>query len=517
MDNKAGAAGHKKLTNILLLALISTPLITSLYIDAKTMYGWLHLFSGGGRELITSLFQWRLSILSPLNLVTQRLLLLTIIAFIIPLIYQPSKEALKKTLCPDISGNERLSPPKKTFPLTALLLVVALILGATVATLPYTSPLNPEGKGVGVDYPIYYNALSVMYSSTPYEALGYAMQQDRPFTLILLYLLGLVTSIGADILKLTPLILSFLNIISIYILTYEATLNTKVAAVSSLIEATSIRCVAGIAGGLYANWLSFVTIDLTLALLLRVIRTKRKLPLVLSVICLAMALLIHPWSWFITSIVLAAFLLWSILLLKAGLPKDATQIRAPTLLISSGIAVDLIKYLAFSTKSSVTPFNILAEPSGVLAGITIFQYFHPSNILHLQTALYYSFTLFLGGTLASFPLFLAAMLGELYRTRYLPYSYRLLISWIIVIGVGILFAPIQPREYLFEWTQARLILYLPLSVLASVGLVGTEELLLHLLNFGKGVSTAFKSLLYVAFIVSLLTPTTFCIFIAVPK
>lgn len=459
---------------------------------------WLRFFLGSAfQETVNPLFIGYSGFWQQFGYSIPRMLFVFLAGWVIFILYKSSFKKKELLLTFVSLGYPRYLLHIKSSNGMSKLLVIACLIAILISVVPYLPTINPKGNPVGVDYPIYAEAIDKMKSLAGADAIYFAFSQDRPVVIILFYFLQTLVNFD-EILKIAPVIISLANVISLYFLAKEITLDKKTAGICAIVEAVSLHVIVGIGAGFFANWLAFALLNVALTLVIRALRKHNLSLLICGSFVLSMTVLIHAWTWFFA---LAVFIVFVIANLVTKLVEKRNSISSPVnsdhstdpyylakyvfVLIGINLVVDLCVFLLIPSNGSITPFDVLSHQSGSEAGFKVLQYFKLSNALFLNTALEYSFTAFMGGALASFLLISLSFFGLGNRAKFSLISYRLIVSWLIVSIFGIIFAPIEPVEFLFMWTQSRFIYFLPLSILAGIGMISLYDLIIRKFQFQK--------------------------------
>ncbi|MEM2941567.1 MAG: hypothetical protein QW304_08490, partial [Thermoproteota archaeon] len=157
-------------------------------------------------------------------------------------------------------------------PYTQVILVFSVLLSVFLVVYPYSPRLNPTGRPLSVDVASYVNIMVNMTSlPTPIASIDWAFRtQERSIYLVSLYLLDMVFKAEMEsIVKYSPVFLSPILVLSVYLFVKQGTGDRVAASLSAFFTACSINTVAGMVAGFFANWLALGVAYLALMLLLR--------------------------------------------------------------------------------------------------------------------------------------------------------------------------------------------------------------------------------------------------------
>jgi hypothetical protein len=359
--------------------------------------------------------------------------------------------SIKTRSVSETSGNLKvLSHPR-------LLLAISLAASALLALIPYRPDLNPTGDLVGIDSPLYVGWIGQMLARPLSQALQYSfvegLEGSRPLLLILLYLVASIGASPSQILEYLPMLLAPLLSLSTYFFVRYGQRNTAVAALAALFSSISFYTPVALWSGYYANWLALVFAYLYMTILLVYSRTSSSLNyLTLSILSIAL-FLAHPWTWVLIATVSLVF--------AASLWRETHNpglLRSIITIILSGIVIDLLKSLIFSTRTVAADIATKTPGAGFLLG------FWSS----LVQALLYTHA----GLLGNWLVFALAVLA-VFALRFRDHFERLLILWTSVASV--------PFAVLDSYHQARIVYDLPIPVLMA------ETVLFFLPLLGNGL------------------------------
>jgi hypothetical protein len=348
----------------------------------------------------------------------------------------------------------------KTFSRPSLLLAISIVVSILLVFIPYRPDLNPTGRLVGVDSPLYVGWISQMLARPWPQALQYSfvegLEGSRPFLLIPLYLVASLGVSPTQIIEYLPLLLAPLLSLSTYIFVRYGHGSSNLAGLTALFSSVSFYPTVGLWGGYYANWLALILVYLFITSLLIVSRTA-SIPRYAATYTLSIALfLTHPWTWVL---VVTVSLVFAISLYRES--RKLVHLESIIGIIATGVVLDLVKSLVFATRS------IGVDVAGTFQSAGLAQLANFWN--NLVDALLYTH----GGLLGNWLILLLGLLAA-FALRFKDRFERLLILWTAVSSI--------PFLVLDGYHQARLVYDLPIPVLMSVAMlfllphIGTRNL-----------------------------------------
>jgi hypothetical protein len=196
-----------------------------------------------------------------------------------------------------------------------LCLLGIVLLSSIIVYIPHLPTINKSNQNIGDDSNDYVNFLNPLKNfhnlQQTLNVFTSQLQNDRSLSLITFYLLSSIIDESnlTHAIELLPLILSPLLIITIYFLTMEITSNPSISLISSFLTATSFQTLAGIYGGLYANWFSIMFGYIAILFLIRSLKKFSILNIAMFSLLMIIVLLTHEPTWPILSLILSIFLL----------------------------------------------------------------------------------------------------------------------------------------------------------------------------------------------------------------
>ncbi len=357
--------------------------------------------------------------------------------------FRGAVEACKETVYSPVSGR---------FPLVVLVFVSFVVSFAfvVVTVLPW---LNPTGRLVSVDAPVYYQWLAHMRGVDVNSALAFAFANDRVAFVVLSYVLSFFVS-PVPLMQFIPALLVPLFCVASLLVVRLVCGFREAWVYTVLIAPFSIQALGLIYSGYFANMLAVIFVYVYFVLLLRVFRSGSSLG-VLGLLGVSLLVLFsHSWTWYVLALSLGAFLFleWRVAAHEEGLRQRLNwKVSVVGATVAVGLVCDVARKLLTSTSASASVFETaqssLSFPNGayVLGG------------LKLTTNFY------LGGVFANGLLVFLCVVGFLFMLSFKSEMSRLLVSWVFVGCVPVLFAS---GEFVFN----RFLFLMPLTVFSGLGL-----------------------------------------------
>ncbi len=329
-----------------------------------------------------------------------------------------------------------------------LMLGVSLVVSALLAFLPYRPDLNPTGSLVGVDSPLYIGWVSQMLQKPLPQALQYSfvegLEGSRPLLLVLLYVIASAGVSPVQIVEFLPIALAPLLSLSSYIFVRFGQGSARLAGLTALFTSISFYSTVGMWGGYYANWLGMIEAYAFLTCLLVFSRAPSALKYG-SMYGLSVALfLTHPWTWVL---IVSVCLVFGVSLWRET--RSLVHVKSIVGIIATGIVLDVVKSLAFSTRTVAADLATKTPTGfGLLVGFWN----------GLVDALLFTH----GGLLGSWIILGLGLFG-VFWLRFKDWFERLLLLWVGVASV--------PFLVLDSYHKARIVYDLPIPALTSVALL----------------------------------------------
>ena len=328
-----------------------------------------------------------------------------------------------------------------------LLLAISLATSVLLAIVPYRSDLNPTGRLVGIDSPLYVTWINQMLAKPLPQALRYSFVEglagSRPLLLVILYAIASLGVSPTQIIEYLPVLLAPLLSLSTYTFVRFGQGSQRLAGLTALFTPFSFYLSVGLWGGYYANMLALIFVFLFLTLLLQFSRSP-SVAKYSAMFAFSVALfLTHPWTWIL---IITACLVFAVSLWRET--KHSVHLKSVTGIIIAGIALDLLKSTLFATRTVAADVATKLPTSGQVA----------SFWTNLVDALFYTHSGLIGNWII-----LALGLMAMSAFRFKDWFERLVILWVGVASI--------PFLVLDSYSQTRILYDLPIPVLMSSALL----------------------------------------------
>ena len=334
---------------------------------------------------------------------------------------------------------------------------IGVVSAILLALLPYRPELNPAGIPVGTDAPEYVQWVNQMLQRPVPEALAYAFGQasngSRPLSLIFPYLMSGLLGVQGDVsVKLYPLILGPLLVISSYSFVFFGLGDKRTSALVALMTAFSFQFTVGMWAGYYANWLALAESYLFLGVVLRFCKSTSKIALLWVVLSSLALLFTHPWTWDLMILIAFFFVLE-----QSIRSHDPRFTRTLLLVVIVNLAADLLRSIALRSG--------IGSGSGVEFAVSSVGF---SQLLMFWPNVVAIFVQYYNGIMADAVVFGLSLMA-IWRTweSKTPFS-RLLLWWVALAAL--------PFPFLSSIWQSRIVYLLPTPVLATAAVIGVGKL-----------------------------------------
>ena len=330
----------------------------------------------------------------------------------------------------------------------SMILACSMALSAVANLIPYSPTVNPESRPVGVDVSYYASCLSKIVKMGPLGAFATAASSARAGYLLLAYLIMSVSGAQPEtVAKFMPSLLLPAVVASSYFMVLKAGGSRRLAALSSLLLATSPLVTAGIYGSFQANMFALALAYLQLALYFSVsLRIALPTMLLLSTLCH----LAHPWT---ALQVLAAMGLLAIA------RRGRREILASAVMVAGAVLSDCVRSVFALTVPYVTT-DIASS------------YYHSSlsqalnNLLSFPRTIHFIVAVLYGGFM-NYPLLVLALIGLLLDGDGLS---DLLSAWATTAVI---------MYFSRSGYVSRPLLSMPLHILMARALIRLEDIHIH--------------------------------------
>ena len=306
-------------------------------------------------------------------------------------------------------------------------LVISLISAAFLGLMPYFPWLNPKEKLIGVDAVIRYSPhLKKMLSGAE---IRFAIRSDRPLMYLMMYYMGLYLGVSKTV-KIMPFLCSVFFSFSSYILAKELFKKKEIVSLATILAPFSTITTMGVFAGLYTNWFAYSFSFLTLAFILKSLRSKRMLIPATLFIIITMGY--HPYHWgaFTASLVLA----FIIILITGIYRKNTRTIKKSTVFLLPALISLLLFFsiIYLKWRNPLSHFMVFFPSKYLLITRHPFQLFNSG----WWSSLFF-FTYNYGiGSFVNLPLYIISIIGTIRLNPEDPKD-SILISWLIAVSIMI--------------------------------------------------------------------------------
>jgi hypothetical protein len=326
-----------------------------------------------------------------------------------------------------------------------------------LAYYPYVPSVNPTGKWASVDI-AFYSAWLEKFESLGLNAggLDYLLRDsgNRPVVMLTLFSVRSVLNLSpVEAIKLSYFIAGSLLVLSTYCSLKIATGSEILSASSAYLTAFSIATVVGLYAGYLASWMSASFLILMASFLSKAVEDKRYSALVPATILSALALYSHPWSWFIFALASVLLLPLNALLSRAGVQRRYDRRQAGIV-----FAFALANALMDASKEL-----LLGSTGGAASDYGMAQGLRVCNLFLYGKNLNYMLGVFVGGFTSNWLVFLLSVVGAAFA---LKYDNGLLSTLLLLLLITSPAFPLSDHS-----VQSRIIYFLPLHILSTIGLL----------------------------------------------
>jgi len=354
--------------------------------------------------------------------------------------------------------------PQANYPYDKILLIFGLIIAVFIASYPYLPAVNDNpARLIGVDAPFYLEKLEDARGSSILESISIALSDNRTILHLLNILLHFPLQNSLLVMKVLPILLSVLLVLSTFFMVKVLTRNSGLAGLSALFTPIAFQQIIGMNAGFYANWLALVEVNLFFGVLLIALRDQKLLGYLFSLILSIIILFTHPWTWFVVMFSLSVYMF-------VGLWTRATAVKESFLILmvlTINVLADAVKGVVFTVGSGVE-----ATSSSILSGFLL------ADLPNVIGVLESTFTTFLGGVLYNSVLILLATIGFLTIRDYKDRLNRVLLALSVSGLIGVFFFSSNFDSFL----QARALYVIPFGIFAALGFRSVTEFFRRLAN-----------------------------------
>jgi hypothetical protein len=333
----------------------------------------------------------------------------------------------------------------KSSNLPVIILSASVFLSIISSLYPYSATINPNSINVGVDIPNYVNYIESINSD--YNKVFTISNGTRP--IIFLLIIGFQKSLNLSTLsavRLIPVVIHPLLIISIFFLTIEIVEDKMLASLASFFTACGYQLTVNIYSYYLANTLGLCFIFMSLGFLFKTLKNKNIINLSMTSLFGVLLLFTHPWTFI--QYISAALLLTIITYI---LHRDIYNEQFQTLIIYLIILFlfEIIKIQLIYTGGT------LSTTSGVVNNIIGFDKFWYNNI--------FIFRYRYGGLLSNLVVMGLAIIG-LYKMKLEDVMGKYFIGFLFLTSLFYLIGD--------QSIKCRLFYNIPIGLFASLGFVG---------------------------------------------
>ena len=287
------------------------------------------------------------------------------------------KEDISQTL-PDDHKQNKLKTQTKIG-----ILLIAMILSIVLVLIPQHPLINKDNQDIGVDTPYYVSwvgelAKSENLSDLIYQSFAVQGQDgDRPLSLI--FLLLVYQAVGgsnnnlSEVVEHFPIILGPGIVFAFYFLTLELTRNEKIALIAAFFGAVSLHTLVGIYAGFYANWFALTLGYVSIAFLLRYLRSGRLSDIVAFSTLLIGVLFSHVYTWTVLAAVSGIFLVAMLLIAIWKNKKKKENTSNISSLFTRRRIIWLLVAILVSLAVDITKVFLIGSSGGVEQDIELAQ------------------------------------------------------------------------------------------------------------------------------------------------
>ncbi len=342
----------------------------------------------------------------------------------------------------------------------------------------YFPSLNPLGKPVSVD--ILYNYVPALER---FELMGLTPQgiailfespEVRPVVMLSLFVMkNLLYLSYIDTVKLSLFLSGLLLAFASYYSLKMATGNEILSAASIYFSTFSFQTVVGLYAGYLGMWIAASLELLTISFLSRAVDAEDFRKLIPAIFLSVLALLSHPWSWFLFTMAILALFPLNLLLSHIGIQRRYTKGQAAILAAFFLIHLipEILRQTLFNSPSTIS--LIQGAFSWGTASVQNFLLFH----LNLN----YLLEQYVGGFFSNFLIYILSIGGAISALRHDGALFHFIFSSLVVVS---------PIFFICDYrVQCRILYFLPLQLISTLGLF-------DLLRASKGnldVATSFSA------------------------
>jgi hypothetical protein len=311
-----------------------------------------------------------------------------------------------------------------------------------------------------------------------WDIITYALREagdhdgDRPLSLFVIYLVSFLYPSNLEwIIKLMPVILGPLTVLSVYYFVKMGSGDNRLASLASLFTVFSYHIIVGIYAGFYANWLAIILMYAFLGFVSRLWRKISFHNYFGAIISSLGILFSHSATWVMVLTGFILFIGWSFLSCE-NQGKVSRKIVILFSILGLNLFADLLRVM-------------IGARSGIDWGVAVISPIGMHQFSLRWTHMFYTFNIYVGGSYTNTIMLLLSLVGML--TLHLRNSFdRVLFSMMSMGTVAFILG-----DYVF---QARLFYNLPIQVLGALGL---QVLIKHVTYHNKTNSFVLSIILFI--------------------
>jgi len=327
------------------------------------------------------------------------------------------------------------------------LLLFSMAMSVFVAIYPYLPSVNPHEVSVSVDVRYYKEWLEEMDKAP--DAVSYAFTQggnsgDRPIPLLLMYSLAGLSGNEEWAIRLIPVLLGPLLILSVFRFVKKGTKSPQLAAIAALFTLFSYHETIGLYSGFFANWIALIFSYLFMSHLVALWDSESFKDYSLALASSLGVLLSHSATWTMLMIGFGLFLVLTV----AKERKLSKKVLLMLSLLALCLLTDQARTLLLGARSGVEWGVELTSPIGL--GEFMRRWYNVAYATHV----------YLGGFYTNFITPLLALYASLFMKLEDRFD-RLLLGMVALGSVAFALG-----NYGF---QVRVLYNLPIQVLSALG------------------------------------------------
>jgi hypothetical protein len=348
---------------------------------------------------------------------------------------------------------------KRVFPL--LLLACPIILSFLVTLYPFAPTLNVNMKPIGVDFPAYEEWLTKPMNEGFSSAItGFFFEHpDRPLSLFFMYLAKSASGLTAStVIQFSPLILAPVLVSAVYFFMRETKTLSHASLFAAFLAVFSFQVTVVMYGFLLSNWMALIELYLFMGFYFSSRKKKSYCRMVVTFLLSITLLFTHSSTWGMSTGVLAAYLLLTIIHHRKNLTATRFETRFLIILILVNVLVCIARNYVLGLSAGHFETVRLAQNTVSLGALESFGHDLLYTLFHTMYGLFVNPVALLLAVVGSFIIVSDDTPVNRYLTAWLLGScifFVLCSGWVI---------------------KSRILINLPLPVLEAVGLIGITHM-----------------------------------------